>query len=72
MVTPTANRIKEYGYGALGHGEVPDAGTRGEAAPGWLRRSTDRRLPASRLEDSQIQRAYPITPGPYCGHSLQL
>jgi hypothetical protein len=50
----------------------PDAGARGEAPPGWLRRSTDRRLPASRLEDSQIQRAYPITPGPYCGHSLQL
>jgi hypothetical protein len=49
-----------------------DAGARGEAPPGWLRRSTDRRLPASRLEDSQIQRAYPITPGPYCGHSLQL
>jgi hypothetical protein len=50
----------------------PDAGARGEAAPGWLRRSTDRRLPASRLEDSQIQRAYPITPGPYGGNSSQL
>jgi hypothetical protein len=49
-----------------------DAGARGEALPGWLRRSTDRRLPASRLEDSQIQRAYPITSGPYCGNSLQL
>jgi hypothetical protein len=40
--------------------------------PCWLRRSTDRRLPASRLQDSQILRPYLITPGPFGGNSSQL